>query len=511
MTLVRQIIADTVAEWDESAPLAWTMTDKVTIKGRKEPYVVSFDLRDLTDGYETSFLLELKNLLIERRNQIKLISVAYERYDLRAVLLAVQSEGAFTHKVAEIDRLFLLALGTLAEKLRYNCLATLSRFHRLAPHSPLFAQNLLASDFPTKTSKKGYMGDLIARILAKVLPRAAQVQILRAAEDAWEDGRINIGHFSFLHLIMHVYLRPYSYQHLTLEDLILDTDPETKETTYFLRALLPKTRNASPPTVTISLDRRVGELLVLQRTAVTESYGHLIDRAHLMRLALFPARGLYTDGSWRSTTARAHCGRCTPTALRNGYLDPLIKLPGACKFDFNALRHTIGTQLANAGFPSNMVQAVLRHASPITCQAYVDIVMHGMIDELSEAMAPAFEEHFPVYDRFRSKNDPIAPEKAILSRDERGKRVELTAECGRKIACEYAPIACYPCPRFIPCYDADHSINLDIVEAEIAKYKRAGKPYEPLLNQNKEARLYIMLTVAACNRHRDALSAGDTA
>lgn len=206
-----------------------------------------------------------------------------------------------------------------------------------------------------------------------------------------------------------------------------------------------------------------------------------------------------------SAHSRANHGEATTTCLSIGYLRPIAALNESVKLSFNALRHTIGTQLAQAGCSALTIQAVLKHSGHKSCQAYVDIAFHGLIGKLSDAMQPAFEEHFKVFEAFRSKSTPIAPQKAIKSEDLQNGRLELTGECGQLIACQYAPLTCYACPKFIPCHDADHSVNLNAIDQEIERCQARGLPFRHLLERAKDARRHIILVMAAVDQRRNAL------
>ncbi|WP_283744836.1 tyrosine-type recombinase/integrase [Sideroxydans sp. CL21] len=504
---MKQTIGGTVAKWDDKAPLAWEINEETGPRTDRRMTTVSFDLTDLRDGYEDSFLLTLKDLLLERRNQVQIASVYSECKGLQSIFLKIHKQELLDGKVATVDQAFLLSLRTILAEINRGDLYTLKRYFKLYRRSALFASDLVASDFPTKIPDKGYQGEIISRILAKALNRAACVQILGAAEDAWEEDRIDIGHFSFLQLAFHIFARPKSYRHLTLGDLMIDIDKDTNVKSYFLLVTPAKTGIYATEKIPYPLNSRVGELLALQRIHVTRTYGHLVDAADHDRLALFPYRPVGEDGRWKSEHAREHYGRTDVSSFRSGYLNPIRRLHKSIRFDFNALRHTVGTQLATFGCSSKTIQAVLKHANDETCQAYVDIAFHGLIKELSDAMEPAFAAHFPVIENFRSVHDPVDPGKAIRSLDMENGKTELTGECGRRIACQYAPIACYPCPRYIPCYDVDHAVNLKVVEADIKKYEGAGLPYQHLLKTYKEARLFILLVVAASEQYRNALAA----
>lgn len=173
------------------------------------------------------------------------------------------------------------------------------------------------------------------------------------------------------------------------------------------------------------------------------------------------------------------------------------------------LRHTIGTQLAQSGCSAKTIMAVLKHASDIVCNAYVDIAFYGLINELSDAMRPAFQAHLPVFEKFRTKSETIPPDKAIFSDNQESKQTELTGECGKIIMCEHAPITCYGCGQFIPCFDADHGVNLKIVENEIEVLSKSGKPYEHLVNKAKQSKHEIMLVINACELYKQTSSSMD--
>lgn len=95
-----------------------------------------------------------------------------------------------------------------------NYLSTIRQLFTENRESPLFAHDLVPEDFPVKKHIKGLHGKKIATILAKALSRAAQVEILRRSEEAYENGTIDIGCFAFLHLAFYAYCRPASYRRL---------------------------------------------------------------------------------------------------------------------------------------------------------------------------------------------------------------------------------------------------------------------------------------------------------
>lgn len=366
----------------------------------------------------------------------------------------------------------------------------------------IFAPDLRPEDFPRWESPVGQEGEAIKRILSQALSRAAMSQTLTVVEDAYESGKIDIGHYSFTMLAFQIYFRPASYRQLRLMDLSRDEDKKTGIVTWFADMLPVKTKAENPDRLSIELTSDVGELLKLQQEHVVKKYGHLVDDQQLEKLALFPARLLKSDGTWQSNYANANHGMCTDSnAFARAYLRPIKELTGR-DLTFNALRHTVGTQLALAGLSASSISAVLRHANDATCQRYVDLFFRGVLDRISDAMQPSFDAHFPAHreimDRVISKRDGIAREKAIVSEDPATGRLEVTAECGRESLCGYAPLACYDCKKFHPCWDADHSINLAVVNREISDFEGQGLAMQHEVKKYKQLRNAIRIVINIC-------------
>lgn len=505
MGKMHQVVGNTIVEWDDAVPLTWTMSETTGPKNDPRILTESFDLNELNESYEDVFLLTLKDTMIARRKRVGLLTIKNQVGQIRILLRKVHLQRVGNSRITQIDHAFLHILRTIIQDIPICYLIFFKQLFSENRESPLFADDLVPSDFPVRKPDKGYQGVKIDAIIAKALSRNAQVEILRRSEDAYESGVIDIGHFAFLHLAFHAYCRPSSYQSLTLADLQISVDPKTQIKTYVLLVIPKKTGISarSIKKIPYQLDSIVGELLEAQRIQVIKTWGQNVTNENIGKLALFPARGVRPDGHWVANHARAHFGETNYTNLRRGYLDPIRKLQESINFDFNGLRHTVGTQLAVAGCSATTIAAVLKHASQATCQKYVDVAFQGLIDALSEAMEPAFATHFP---KFRSKHDPLPSEKAINSIELATGHHELTGECGKTIACEYAPLACYSCIRFTPCFDADHSINLRLVESEILKYESGNLPFRELAKQFKEARRYILLVVAAANQYQNILA-----
>lgn len=499
-------IGNTVIEWDDHEPLIFTMSENTGPDDDRRQKNIKINISGLRPGFEDEFLVNLKNIIIERRNHVALITIEGESHRLWLLLRRTIDRNLFQTKRSVIDDTFLLALNSIIEEVPAGTLRILKRYFNFNPYSPIFKQGLKEEDFPNRQDKRKEHGRLINSILGKALTRSVCIDILNKSEQAYEDGIIDIGLFSFIHLAFCVYVRPESYRQIRVSDLVHDTQTGG----FFLFILPAKSGVYYSRKISYPLNRHVGMLLLKQRQHVIHQYGHLVAKEDIGKLALFPCIKLSHDKSrWVCASADKNFG-ASPDANRfnNLYFYPIRGIVLGGKYSINAtvLRHTAGTQLAQAGCHAQTIKAVLKHASDSVCNAYVDIIFHGLIDNLSDAMQPAFEAHMPVFKRFRSKGDLVTLNKAIHSEDLETGQTEFTGECGSQIGCEGAPLTCYECSKFIPCFDADHSINLEIIEREIERYKNAGTAYQHLVEKAKSIKYSIQLVMAVCDRHHQAVA-----
>ncbi|WP_377701616.1 hypothetical protein [Pseudoduganella sp. UC29_71] len=502
-------VGNSLAEWDDDDPYDFTLTEEDGAENVRHKVTVKIAFSELSRGCTDNFLFHLRNLVIEWRTVVSINTIANYSRQLKYLLSNIYKQNLFYQKIDIVDESFLLAVGAIKDSLKEMQLYCLRRAFYLSPHSPLWSSQIQARDFPQRRPKKGVYGQQIDRILAKALSRATCVNILSRCEQAYESGQLDIGHFAFANLAFAVFCRPESYRQIRLSDLVYDA----KSGGYFLYILPTKSRVARPEKICYRINEPVGLLLQKQRQNVVQKYGHLVHYDDISKLSLFPARRLHNNRSkWVHVYANENFGMLEdqvgftgayPTQIRR----VLLKKTGT--LSANVLRHTIGTQLAHTGASSKTIQAVLKHATDNVCRAYVDIAFHGLIDVLSDAMQPAFENHLPVFENFRSKLDPVLPEQAVRSENLRTGNVELTGECGKQIQCEYAPISCYGCSRFIPCWDADHSINLDIVQQEINDCSRRGRPFQHLTERALTAKYQIIIIMNAADRYKENIVSGD--
>jgi integrase len=496
--------------------LHWTMTRVVRDGQEQRSEALDFDLTELTGGYSLSLLVAIKTALINSRNRLSIRTIWNEHLRLKSILLNCQSAGKMTYAVEQIDLPFLHALESIKQDQSKSNLDGFRRFLVAnRGNASILAPDLRPEDFPRLVSVRGERGEALNRILSQALSRAAVAQTLTTVENAYEAGQIDIGSYAFSMLAFQVFFRPASYRQLRLRDLNRDENSVTGQVTWFLDMLPIKTRVDNPNRLSIKVSPDLGEILQLQREHVVRRYGHLVADADLNKLALFPARRLRIDGTCFSNYSNMNHGMCqNSTTFKNSYLLPIEKLVRR-GLSFNALRHTVGTQLALAGLSASRIAAVLRHATDSTCQRYVDLFFQGVLDRISDAMQPAFDEHFPVYkevmERVISKHDPIQPQNAIISEDLVTGRREVTAACGRRSLCGYAPLACYDCNKFRPCWDADHKINLDLVNREIADFEGQGLAMQHESQKYKHLRNSIRVVISICQLKSQTAEQGASA
>lgn len=502
-------IGNTVIEWEDETPLIFTLMNEVGPRDGRETKTVTIGLTDLRPGFTDDFLLHLKDHLVDRCQHVKIHSIETEAKYLKSLLSQIIALKLFETKIALIDEGFLLCLMSQRDSFPTQYMQFLKAAFAANPHSALFARGLEPSDFPKTKKKKGHHGEQIDRILAKALTRSTAVYILDVCDTAYAKGSMDIGYYSFMHLAFAVFARPNSYRQIRVSDLTLDKESNQ----YWLQIVPSKTGEEFPNKVNYCLNEPLGVLLTKQRQHVIAMYGHLIAPEDIGKLALFPARQMRAGNSrWRRDYANENFGMHEKGSdFSRSYPEQICKKHFAdSRFTLVAtvLRHTVGTLLAQTGASASTIAAVLKHASTAVCEAYVDIAFNGMMEALSSAMYPAFAEHLPGLMNFRSKNDSIAPEKLIRSDDLETGQIENTGECGKSIACTDAPIVCYGCFRFIPCWDANHSINLRKAKQEMDDHSKRGKPFEHLVERARTAKNQIILIMNAADRYRDAMLHG---
>lgn len=520
MSVRLQPIGNTVAEWNSVEPLEWVMRE-MQGEGKHEAEVrIKINLKPLLAGYTKPFLFSLKKVFIERRLRVSLRSIKTESKGLINLLRACQKhfqEICNEHKITpdlieRIDSDFLLGLAEIQDKVSHVYLEFFKQLYSANKgNGDLFSPDIHPGDIPTGQTRKKPVERFRQNILSSVFNRSTIVQIFNITESAYDNGDLDLGCFSFSRLMFCRAARPETYRLLRCKDLRIDTIGGVKN--YFLTLSIPKARTAIPPKADIRIHPDVGLLLEKQREAVVNRLAHLVEEKNKDINTNDQGESMYTNGDlplfpsprrmW-STTKESLGMLKSSVEFVHQYVHPLKELTGE-KLSCTALRHTIATQLAIAGCSSTTIAAVLLHSTPYNAKVYVDLIFEGAIDMLSSSLEAAFTEHFPAFNEFASSKDPITPERRVVSSSSDRLRRETTGECGRSEACQYAPLACYECRQFKPCYDTDHTINLDAVNIEILAAQDGGHQRQADVMRYKHIANCIRVVITACDNKRIAI------
>lgn len=516
-TIITQTTAYTTFTWAKINPLKW---DAVTQADADSPrYPQAFDLSDLTDGFEQSFLLALKDLIIGRYRRIKPVTVKTGYEYVKRLLVRIQADQTSEteslrlmqdNKISVVDSGLLIGLtakiATDPTWIHQNCIRSLKDWFTDVGNGSVF-RGVEKGDFPIQSGERAE--DLLRKnIIAKALTRAQQIAVLKAIEDAFQCDLIDLGIYALWNLNNFLYARPESFRQIRCGDLYWDLDQSTHQKRYFLSVKPAKRRRKlRVKPMEHELTPFLGQLLFQQTREVTEKVGSLYGlnastpdeerRSIESQLAMFPRRNTGT----RSAFEIDHLGLFERGInFSDNYLRPLQRILEGVRIDFVAMRHTIGTQLAAEGVSAEVIQAVLRHANTDTGRRYIDLANGALRDKLSRGLQE-FPKLFPAYEAFTNSSKLAElrrhePQKVIHSRSpidpQTGEmHVEATGECGKHSACNYAPLSCYGCFRFIPNLDADHSINLRIVHERVVRFEGMGKPMKEVVERDKTLMLHI--------------------
>lgn len=518
--IVTQLVNKTLISWEAAEPLRWIASTRVAQVAPE--YEDEFDLSGLREAFEERFLLTLKNLFISRHRRVKRMTLKEDIESMARTLRKVQAKQLTLHerlvdqaKIAVIDIGLLTAIrAKLVDEPNWICPGDLARFKRLfkyAGEGSVFV-GVSVGDFPTAGAGRSIEDLFRARIVAQALSRSAQIAVLKNIEDGFQNLEIDLALYTFWNLAHHLFIRPESYRQITCGDLIVCEDKKTNKKTYVLMVMPAKRRTLLQKKMPTELDAQMGELLLLQRESVARQNGPLYGITSSMPneerrrleccLAMFPRR----TGT-RKDFEIAHFGMFgDKQGLGISYTNPLQRRLESIKIGFNVMRHTIATHLAAAGCSAQTIQAVLKHATSQTARVYVDLATKELKERLSHGLE-GLADLFPAYRVFTTERDAkVIPIRTISSSNvdpETGELTKITpGQCGGNKACDYAPLACYGCWRFIPALDADHSMNLRLVQDSIDRHMQMGRSFVHLLERDEVLKLNIEFVIAQCSKRR---------
>jgi hypothetical protein len=122
-------------------------------------------------------------------------------------------------------------------------------------------------------------------------------------------------------------------------------------------------------------------------------------------------------------------------------------------------RHTLGTDLSNAGHDEWTIASAMMHANTHSVRKY-----RAVSPELMKLIDEKMSDHLTLVVRAFTGN--IVIDRASAKNGDRvDRQIEDLAVCGADTACHLdAPFSCYGCSKFQPLFDADHSATLKRLE-----------------------------------------------
>lgn len=524
---VAQTIGNTTFTWNDSAPLQFEAATRYEAGGPE--YLQKFDLAQLTSGFEESFLLGLKDLIMQRHLKVKANTLKSEYDNVLRLFKKIQSNQTSADinqrlmeadKISAIDPGLLLAVrAKLAQDVGWihrACIDRLSDWFLYAGQGTVF-KDLERGDFPTSDQSGGT--DLIRqRIIAQALSRTLQIAVLTDVERRFQAGTIHLGVHVLWNLTNTLYARPESLRQIRCGDLKYEVDKATGEIQYTLWVMPAKRAKRAGRRMPYPLTPILGHMLVKQHAWVIEHVGPLYGlkqdlnreqrEAIERQLALFPR----INGGQRQDFEIKHFGMLQSGAHCSlNYLLPIQRCLDDIQVNFTVMRHTIGTQLAAAGVSAAVIQAVLRHANDTTARVYIDLAAKELREALNTGLE-ALEELFPAYNAFMNAEQTRAmaqqfPERVINSRgpiDPNTGEVDMetTGGCGKSAACAFAPLSCYGCWRWIANVDADHSVNLRMVQERIKENDSFGKHMRAIVERDRLLEKVIELRMGQFQKHK---------
>lgn len=522
--IVTHTLGNTTFTWNERSPLEFEAVTRYAV-GEPE-YPQKFDLAQLTSGFEESFLLGLKDLIMQRHLKVRVTSMKVEYGSVLRLFKKIQSDQTSTDptkrlmesdKISAIDTGVLLAVRTKlvqdAGWIKGQCIDRLKDWFLYAGHGAVF-KDLERGDFPTG-DQSGAADLNRQKIIAQALSRTLQIAVLVDVERRLQAGEIHLGVYVLWNLTNTLYARPESLRQIRCGDLTYAENKTTGEIEYTVWVMPAKRAGKRMP---YPLTPILGQMLVKQQAWVIENVGSLYglrqdldpeQRAAIeRRLALFPRinRGPRRDFEIKHFGMLQDGDDC-----RKNYLQPIQRGLDNIQVNFTVMRHTIGTQLAAAGVSVAVIQAVLRHSTDKTARVYIDLAAKELREALNNGLE-ALEELFPAYNAFMNAAQTRvmaqqSPERVVNSHGPIDPAtgevdVQTTGGCGKSAACAFAPLSCYGCWRWIANIDADHSVNLRMVQVRIKVNDAFGKPMRAIVERDRLLEKIIELRMGQFEKHK---------
>lgn len=127
-------------------------------------------------------------------------------------------------------------------------------------------------------------------------------------------------------------------------------------------------------------------------------------------------------------------------------------------------RHTLGTDLSNAGLDEWSIASALMQANTLTVRKY-----RAISPELLKRIDEKMSDHLALV--VKAFTGTLVTDRASAKNGNRvDRQIEDLAVCGADTACHLdAPFSCYGCSKFQPFFDADHTAALERLERRRAQ------------------------------------------
>lgn len=521
---VTQTLGRTTFIWKENTPLKFEAVNREV--DREPEFRHEFDLAQLTAGFEESFLLGLKVLIMQRHLKVRIRTMKGEYGHVVRLLKKIQSDQTsadLSKRLMEADKIIAVDGGlmiAIREKLAQNtgwihrqCIDRLSDWFLFVGNGTVF-KDLERVDFPT-VDQSNSADRTRQKIIAQALSRTLQIAVLTDVERKFQAGELHMGVYVLWNLTNTLYARSESLRQIRCGDLTYTPNKATGENEYTLW-VMPAKRGGK--LMKYPLTTFLGHMLVKQQAWVIENIGPLygltagIDpekrKAIEQKLSLFPRINASTRHDFEAKNFGMFMDGST---FAYDYLKPIQRCLDNIHVNFTVMRHTIGTQLAAAGVSAAVIQAVLRHATDRTARFYIDLAAKELREALNSGLE-ALEELFPAYNAFMNAAQTRAigqqfPERIINSRgpidpQTGAMEIETTGGCGKSAACAFAPLSCYGCWRWTANVDADHSVNLRMVQDRIKENEAFGKPMKAIVDRDRLLEKLIELRMGQFEKHK---------
>lgn len=288
----------------------------------------------------------------------------------------------------------------------------------------------------------------------------AEDQVISTAlTDAYLNGELSLRDYALMRIFRGLGIRSSQVAMLTVSDF------EKKNGRYFIQIPMAKQRGSTdrgrfmkPKALSLGLAKII-EQHIQENCSI-----HGTERTKSSDPALFQSRKTKEHpGQMQSHMHPDHIRRI----YRRVFKQLAIKSPITGKLIEgrpNRDRHTYLTTLAMAGCTAEQIASQAGHASPASCQAYVDM----SIDHFQRMENGVGQKFVPVADRFLGQvvanevEASPAGERKFIVRDE---SFEGVGSCGMggcsAIDTGSVPFACYTCRKFRAWDDAPHEVILE--------------------------------------------------